>query len=56
MIKTNIDQLLFYQKSQSVIMEYFRCIYNDMLCAYSKRYGCEHVVIKLIDSWKYGPM
>jgi hypothetical protein len=34
-------------------MEYFKDIFNDMLCAYRKKYGCEHVLIKLIDSWKY---
>ena len=31
---------------------YFEVIFNDMLCAYRKKYGCEHVLIKLIDSWK----
>ncbi len=24
-----------------------------MLCAYRQKYGTEHVLIKLIDSWKY---
>ncbi len=24
-----------------------------MLCAYRKKYGCEHILVKLIDSWKY---
>ncbi len=24
-----------------------------MLCAYRKKYGTEHALIKLIDSWKY---
>ncbi len=33
-------------------MEYFKSIFNDMLCAYRKKYGTEHVLIKLIDSWK----
>ncbi len=33
-------------------MEYFKSIFNDMLCAYRKKYGTEHGVIKLIDSWK----
>ena len=23
-----------------------------MMCAYRKKYGCEHVVVKLVDSWK----
>ena len=35
------------------LTDYFKYIFNDMLCAYRKRYGCEHVLIKLIDSWKY---
>ncbi len=33
-------------------MEYFKSIINDMLCAYRKKYGTGHVLIKLIDSWK----
>jgi hypothetical protein len=31
---------------------YFDQIFNDMLCAYRKRYGCNHILIKLVDSWK----
>ncbi len=31
-------------------MDFFKDIFN-MLCAYRK-YGCEHVLIKLVDSWK----
>ena len=34
------------------LIEYFRKIFHQMLCAYRKRYGCQHVVVKLIDSWK----
>jgi exonuclease III len=34
------------------LMEYYRTIFDDMLCAYRKKYGTEHVLIKLIDSWK----
>ncbi len=33
-------------------MEYFINIFNDMLCAYRKKWGCEHVLLKVIDSWK----
>ncbi len=33
-------------------MEYLKSIFNDILCAYRKKYGTEHVLIKLIDSWK----
>ncbi len=35
------------------LMEYFKSIFNEMLCAYGKKYGTEHVLIKLIDSWKF---
>ncbi len=28
-------------------------IINNLLCAYRKKYGCKHVLVKLIDSWKY---
>ncbi len=35
------------------LMEYFTSIFDNMLCAYCKKYGTEHVLIKLIDSWKY---
>jgi hypothetical protein len=34
------------------LMDYYKVIFNDMLCAYRKKYGTEHVLIKLIDSWK----
>ncbi len=33
-------------------MEYFKTNFNQMLCAYRKRYCIEHVLFKLIDSWK----
>ncbi len=32
------------------LMEYFKDIFNDKLCSYRKKYGCEHVLVKLIDS------
>ncbi len=35
------------------LMEYFNDIFDPMLCTYRKKYGTEHVLIKLIDSWKY---
>ncbi len=34
-------------------MDYFKSIFNETLCAYRKKYGTEHVLIKLIDSWKF---
>ncbi len=33
-------------------MVYFKSIFNDMLCACRKKYGTEHLVIKLLDSWQ----
>ncbi len=35
------------------LMKYFKSIFNEKLCAYRKKYGAEHVLIKLIDSWKF---
>ncbi len=35
------------------LMNYFKSIFNEKLCAYRKKYGTEHVLIKLIDSWKF---
>ncbi len=35
------------------LINYFNPIFNVMLCAYRKRYGCEHILIKLIESWKF---
>ncbi len=34
-------------------MDYFKSIFNETLCAYRKKYGTEHVLIKLIDWWKF---
>ena len=34
------------------LMEFFNCIFNALLCAYRKKYGCQHVLVKVIDSWK----
>ena len=31
---------------------YFEQIFFRMLSAYRKKYGCEHVIVKLVDSWK----
>ena len=31
---------------------YFDTIFFRMLSAYRKKYGCEHVLVKLVDSWK----
>ncbi len=27
-------------------------IFNHMVCAYQKKYGCKHVLLKVIDLWK----
>ena len=34
------------------LMSFFNGIFNEMLCAYRKKYGCNHVLLKLVDSWK----
>ncbi len=34
------------------LMNFFCNIFDDMLCAYRKKYGTQHVLVKLIDSWK----
>ncbi len=31
---------------------YFNEIFNVLLCAYRKKYGCQHVLVKVLDSWK----
>ncbi len=36
-----------------LLMEYVMDIFDPMLCAYRKKYGTEHVLIKLLDSCKY---
>ncbi len=35
------------------LIEYFKTIFNEMLCAYRKKYGCNHLIVKLIESWKF---
>ncbi len=35
------------------LMEYFISNSDNMLCAHRKKYGTRHVLIKLINSWKY---
>ncbi len=34
------------------LMEFFSLIVYDILCTYRKMYGCEHVLLKVIDLWK----
>lgn len=34
------------------LMALFNTIFDDMLCAYRKRYSCDHALIKVVDSWK----
>ncbi len=33
-------------------MEYFKSIFNDILCACRQKYGTQHVLIKRTDLWK----
>jgi retron-type reverse transcriptase len=35
------------------LQTHFEPIFNKMLCAYRKKYGCDHVIVKLVDSWKW---
>ncbi len=34
------------------LMDLFSQIFNDVLCAYRKTFGCEDVLFKVIDLWK----
>ncbi len=61
MIKNNYTPItilvIFSKVFETIIaeqlMEYIKSIFNEKLCAYRKKYGTEHVLIKLIDSWKF---
>ncbi len=61
MIKDNFRKIslleIFSKVFETIVaeqlMEYFKDIFDPMLCGYRKKYGKEHVLIKLIDSWKY---
>ena len=35
------------------LIEYFDSLFNKMLCAYRKKYACDHILIRLIDMWKW---
>ncbi len=58
MIKDNYRPVsilsVFSKHFETIVAEqlraYFENIFNNLLCAYRKKYGCEHVLIKLIDS------
>ena len=34
------------------LIAFFKHIFNSLLCAYRKKYGCEHVLVKVLDMWK----
>ena len=34
------------------LMDFFKHIFDNMLCAYRKKYGTQHVLVKLVDAWK----
>ena len=34
------------------LMHHFDTMFNVMLCAYRKKYGCDHILTRLIESWK----
>ncbi len=57
MIKNNYRSVSIFKRfwdyhSRTVNGFFFWQIFNDMLCAYHKKYGCEHVLLKVIDLWK----
>lgn len=35
------------------LMEFFKYIFNDLLCAYRKKYSTEHLLIELLEHWKW---
>ncbi len=61
MIKNNYRPVsilsVFSKVFETIVAEqlraYFENVFNNLLCAYRKKYGCEHVLLKLIDSRKY---
>ncbi len=60
MIKVNYRQTCILTASIKVfetiiaqqLIDVFKYICNDMLYAYRNTYGCEHALLKLVDSWK----
>ncbi len=57
MVKNNYRPVIFYLGFFQKIIEkivaeqlraYFGNIFNNLLCAYRKKYGCENVLVKLI--------
>ncbi len=58
MIKNNyrhISILALYSKVFETIIaeqliEYFKSIFNEKVCAFRKKYSTEHILIKIIDS------
>ncbi len=60
MIKDNyrpVSILPIYSKVFEIVIadqliEYFKDIFNVLLCAYRKKYGCQHVLVKVLDKWK----
>ncbi len=61
MIKNNYRPVsiisVFSNVFETIVAEkmrvYFENIFNNLLCAYRKKYGFEHVLVKVIDSWQY---
>ncbi len=48
-VYTKIVEIIIVEQ----LVEYFKNIFHEMLCAYRKKYGCQHVIVKLVDSWKF---
>ena len=43
---------IFERMLYDQMFAFFENIFNDMLAAYRPRYGCPHVLLKLIEDWK----
>ncbi len=63
MMKTNYSHVsilsCFYKRywgfeviMSEQLMHFIGQIINDMISAYCKKYGCEHVLLKVFDLWK----
>ncbi len=52
----SVFYLVFLQVFEIIIaeqlMDFFSLIFNDIMCVYRKTYGCEHVLLKVIDLCK----
>lgn len=45
--------LTVFSVASDQLVEVFKDICNDILRIYGKKYSCEHLLMKLIDSWTF---